>query len=63
MSESASAMSSPLVRIAAVPHSDRPTDVGHSPSWSSRYRSSRESASICPVSHASRDGIARGSIE
>jgi hypothetical protein len=56
-------MSSPLVRIAAVPHSDRPTDVGHSPSWSSRYRSSRESASICPVSHASRDGIARGSIE
>ena len=30
-SASTSAMSSPELRIAEVPHTDRPTDVGHSP--------------------------------
>ncbi len=53
-------MSSPAVRIAAVPQTDRPTEAGHSP-VSARYLASSESASRQPVSQASRDGTALGS--
>ena len=57
---SASATSSPWVRMAAVPHTDRPTDAGQPP-VSSRWRASSESASCWPASQASRDGTALGS--
>lgn len=55
-------MSSPWVRIAEVPHTVRPTDFGYAP-VSCRYRCTRESASDCPTSQLSRDGIALGSTE
>ena len=55
-------MSSPDVRIADVPHTERPTDRGQLP-WSARYRASSESAIALPVSQASRDGTALGSTE
>ena len=55
-------MSSPAVRIADVPHRLRPTDAGYSP-LSALYRASNDSARFWPVSHANRDGMARGSTE
>ncbi len=57
-----SAMSSPCVRIAEVPHTVSPTERGYSP-VSARCRASSESASACPTSQALRDGIAFGSTE
>ena len=48
--------------LAEVPHTERPTDRGYSP-VSARYRSTSDSAIAWPVSHASRDGTARGSTE
>ena len=59
---STSAMSSPWVRIALVPHTVSPTVAGHSP-VSSRWRASSESARARPTSQALRDGIAFGSTE
>ena len=57
-----SARSSPWVRIALVPHTVRPTDRGYVP-VSATCRATSESASIEPISHALRDGIALGSTE
>jgi len=61
-SASTSAMSSPCVRIALVPHTVSPTLRGHVP-VSARNRSTSDVASATPVSQASRDGIAFGSTE
>ncbi len=55
-------MSSPWVRIADVPQTVRPTDFGYAP-VSVRYRWISESASDCPTSQLSREGIALGSTE
>ena len=55
-------MSSPWVRIAAVPHTTMPTVSGYRPS-SSRYRRRRSSASPRPTSHESALGSAFGSTE
>ncbi len=59
---STSAMSSPWVRMALVPHTVSPTVSGQRP-WSARWRGSSESARATPVSQASREGTARGSTE
>ena len=53
-------MSSPLVRIALVPHTESPTDWGYVP-VSSTYFATSDSAIAWPVCHARRDGTARGS--
>ncbi len=55
-------MSSPWVRMAAVPQTTRPTDAGHSP-VSSRWRWQTPSASARPTSHAARVGSVFGSTE
>lgn len=55
-------MSSPWVRMAEVPQTVSPTDVGYAP-VSLRYRWISESASACPTSQLSLDGIALGSTE
>jgi len=57
-----SAMSSPWVRMAEVPHTARPTQRGYSPS-SARCLASSESASARPVRYELRDGMAFGSTE
>ena len=62
MSASTSAMSSPCVRMAEVPHTVRPTQRGYSPS-SARCRAISESARARPVSKDVRDGMAFGSTE
>ncbi len=61
-SHSTSAMSSPWVRIAEVPHTVSPTLAGQPP-VSCRCRASRDSANATPTSQALRDGIALGSTE
>jgi hypothetical protein len=55
-------MSSPCVRMAAVPHTVRPPLDGYAP-VSSRCRAISESARAAPTSHELRDGIAFGSTE
>ena len=62
MSASTSAMSSPWVRMAEVPHTVSPTAAGYVP-VSSRCRATSDPASAEPVSHALRDGMALGSTE
>ena len=62
ISASTSAMSSPWVRMAEVPHTVSPTERGYDP-VSARCRASSDSASAAPTSHALRDGIAFGSTE
>ena len=57
-----SAMSSPCVRMAAVPHTTIPTVSGYRLS-SARYRRNRSSASPEPTSHESLEGSAFGSTE
>ena len=59
---STSAMSSPWVRIALVPHTVKPTERGYAP-VSARCRASSESARATPTSQALRLGMAFGSTE